>query len=112
MQISCPAPYLDAGLYSVYVALNGENFVNDGLKVFYQEKFLVYSIAPTFGVLGKHSRASLRVEHSWSSEHVGSGLRLRYETFPARGDQLESRRVRDPKPAQSRVCAIFYCSAR
>ncbi|GMF36546.1 unnamed protein product [Phytophthora fragariaefolia] len=55
-EISCPSPYLDAGPYAVYVALNGVDFVNDGLTVFYHEQFVVYNISPTFGVIGGNTR--------------------------------------------------------
>ncbi|KAI9997870.1 hypothetical protein PInf_002127 [Phytophthora infestans] len=58
-QILCSAPYLDAGIYNVYVALNGVNFVNDGVKILYREEFVVYSISPAFGVLGGGTRVQV-----------------------------------------------------
>ncbi|RLN94296.1 hypothetical protein BBJ28_00004863 [Nothophytophthora sp. Chile5] len=48
-QILCPAPTLEVGLYSVRVALNGINFVDDGIKVWYREQLVIYRIAPAFG---------------------------------------------------------------
>ncbi|ETI40268.1 hypothetical protein F443_14283, partial [Phytophthora nicotianae P1569] len=58
-QILCSVPYLDAGIYNVYVALNGVNFVNDGVKILYQEQYVVYGIEPAFGVLGGGTRVQV-----------------------------------------------------
>ncbi|KAG2952313.1 hypothetical protein PC117_g2905 [Phytophthora cactorum] len=58
-QILCLAPYLDAGIYNVYVALNGVNFVNDEVKILYQEQYVVYNISPANGVLGGGTRVQI-----------------------------------------------------
>ncbi|KAG3227824.1 hypothetical protein PC129_g1619 [Phytophthora cactorum] len=60
-QILCLAPYLDAGIYNVYVALNGVNFVNDEVKILYQEQYVVYNISPANGVLGGEQVVSVTV---------------------------------------------------
>ncbi|KAE9224791.1 hypothetical protein PF005_g5786 [Phytophthora fragariae] len=110
-QIACPAPYLDAGLYSVYVALNGENFVNDGLKVFYRETFLVCNIAPTFGVLGGNTR----VQVYGSNIHGGtneSDLVCVFGTRPSPLQVVNASLAECVAPSQPKVGSVPFSVAR